>query len=85
MGDMADFALGHLMDWDEQVQNGYYDDVENWEDGMSMMIPFSSRKRKPSGPGSCPVCKGTTVKRSGPHGDFYGCQRFPKCKGNRNG
>ena len=29
----------------------------------------------------CPVCTGPTVLRHGPHGHFYGCSRYPACKG----
>jgi AAA domain-containing protein/topoisomerase-like DNA binding C4 zinc finger protein/phospholipase D-like protein len=30
---------------------------------------------------SCPECGAQTVKRKGPFGTFYGCSRFPKCRG----
>jgi len=29
----------------------------------------------------CPVCAGPTVLRKGPHGHFYGCSKYPICKG----
>jgi hypothetical protein len=29
----------------------------------------------------CPVCEARTVLRSGPHGHFYGCSRYPECEG----
>lgn len=32
----------------------------------------------------CPLCDGAMVLRSGVHGKFYGCLRFPKCRGTRN-
>lgn len=32
----------------------------------------------------CPLCGAPMVERSGPHGTFLGCSRFPKCKGTRN-
>lgn len=35
-------------------------------------------------PAPCPVCRADMVVRSGPHGDFLGCPRFPQCKGTRN-
>lgn len=31
----------------------------------------------------CPKCKSGMVLRNGKHGKFYGCTRFPKCKGTR--
>lgn len=35
----------------------------------------------------CPLCKGPTRKRKGKKGDFWGCVRYPDCKGiiNTNG
>lgn len=32
----------------------------------------------------CPQCGSAMVLRSGVHGKFYGCLRFPKCRGTRN-
>lgn len=31
----------------------------------------------------CPQCRHKMVKRKGPHGDFWGCPDYPKCKGTR--
>ena len=35
----------------------------------------------------CPLCKGPMRKRQGKKGDFWGCVRYPDCKGiiNTNG
>lgn len=32
----------------------------------------------------CPNCGGPMVIRSGVHGKFYGCLKFPRCRGTRN-
>lgn len=32
----------------------------------------------------CPLCGGTTRLRQGPYGSFYGCSKFPKCRGKVN-
>lgn len=32
----------------------------------------------------CPKCGSSMVLRSGPYGQFYGCTRYPSCKGTRN-
>jgi len=32
----------------------------------------------------CPNCGGPMVIRKGVHGKFYGCLKFPKCRGTRN-
>ncbi len=82
MGDMADFALDEIMDWDDAVQQGWYDDPENWEDGMVIMLPFY-RSPKPHGPGTCPECGARTTLKDGRYGKFYGCIDYPKCRGSR--
>ena len=28
----------------------------------------------------CPKCGGDLVKRSGLHGEFYGCSNYPRCR-----
>jgi hypothetical protein len=30
---------------------------------------------------SCPRCGGSTIQRNGPTGPFWGCTRYPRCKG----
>lgn len=32
----------------------------------------------------CPRCNSSMVLRNGPRGQFYGCSRFPHCRGTRN-
>lgn len=34
---------------------------------------------------SCPSCKGPMREINGPHGTFFGCMKYPKCKGTRPG
>ena len=33
---------------------------------------------------TCPLCGGPMHKVKGKFGTFYGCNKFPKCKGSRN-
>jgi hypothetical protein len=33
---------------------------------------------------TCPRCQSRMVMRSGRYGQFWGCSRFPYCKGTRN-
>lgn len=40
------------------------------------MAPASDKK--------CPLCNGAMVLRKGPWSSFYGCVRFPICKGKLN-
>jgi hypothetical protein len=37
-------------------------------------VPVESKK-------FCPLCKSEMVKRKGKFGEFYGCSRYPECKG----
>jgi DNA topoisomerase-1 len=32
----------------------------------------------------CPKCGSPMIKRNGPRGEFWGCSKFPTCKGTRN-
>lgn len=32
----------------------------------------------------CPICEAKMVPRNGPHGKFWGCPNYPKCKGTRD-
>ena len=32
---------------------------------------------------NCPLCGGTMVLREGKYGQFFGCSRYPNCKGTR--
>ncbi len=32
----------------------------------------------------CPICGEDMILRHGPYGQFYGCSRYPRCKGTRN-
>jgi len=45
---------------------------------------FRRRKLRASGPGACPICGSNTVLKKGVHGEFYGCECFPFCKGSRD-
>ena len=32
----------------------------------------------------CPKCRSEMVKRTGPRGRFWGCSKYPKCRGSRD-
>ena len=32
----------------------------------------------------CPVCEGEMISRQGQYGKFWGCMKFPECKGTRD-
>lgn len=49
----------------------------------SAQIAYAKRNN-PNGPGVCPACGGSTHKVTGRFGGFYGCDRYPSCKGSRN-
>ena len=68
MGDMADLELMNCMD--------------NFGDFTFFCYPPFPIKLD-RGPGECPKCKSETILRNGKFGDFYGCTKFPDCKGSR--
>jgi ssDNA-binding Zn-finger/Zn-ribbon topoisomerase 1 len=65
------------------------------ECGWSINLKNMDRRaRSPSGEGAdsslsqhgpgCPICKGKTLLRQGRNGPFYGCIKYPQCKGTVN-
>ena len=80
MGEMADYSLDLM--WDAPINEYTCEPVEDWNPWWSRQKPA-----KPHGPGKCPCCGGETVKRVNRYtgSEFYGCKRFPECRGTRNG
>ena len=74
---MGDICEEH--EWD------FWTDEDHWHyaDGGSNFPP-SKRRPLPVGAGPCPQCGGPTVERSSKNGKFYGCLRFPECRGSRH-
>lgn len=99
MGDGADASLDRAFDDCEEYHRhknslskselcdlGMIDECgdvigEPWSIPVSLHI-----KHKPHGPGPCPICGSETALRVNNYTgvEFYGCTRFPLCKGNRN-
>lgn len=48
--------------------------------GNSRATPDSDNNFPKQGP-SCPICNGKTTLRNGRNGPFYGCTKYPECKG----
>ena len=44
--------------------------------------PVKKHKNPPPMP-MCPVCNSSMTRRIGKFGPFWGCSRFPRCKGTR--
>jgi len=66
-----------LCGWTKRFNNS--SSYEKEEESISK--PRKSPK-KPSGKSEvCPKCSGGMVIRSGRYGDFWGCKKYPKCKG----
>jgi|WetSurMetagenome_2_1015567.scaffolds.fasta_scaffold20212_11 hypothetical protein len=82
MGDFADDAVNQSMDeWlgameEEDLENEYWI-------GYSWRPRSRTKLLKPNGPGTCPSCGSETILREGKFGKFYGCSKFPQCKGSR--
>jgi len=96
MGDGADFALDRgfedfafddladSLSKSEQFEHGLIDE-RGFRTGKPWIPPCESAI-KPSGPGPCPQCGGNTTLRKNRHtgAEFYGCVKFPNCRGNRD-
>jgi len=58
------------------------------EDGSPRKKRSSRRQTSAKQPADlnvlCPKCGAPMVKRHGPRGEFWGCSKYPKCKGTRN-
>lgn len=73
----------HRCDAFESMERDDYDDTGDGGDLFSAW--FESRQRRPQGAGVCPVCGGHThLVRKGCFGPFWGCNKFPACKGTRD-
>ncbi|WP_427910336.1 topoisomerase DNA-binding C4 zinc finger domain-containing protein [Peribacillus muralis] len=48
-------------------------------------IPNAEEVRKQVTPKKihCPVCDSKMIEREGKNGKFYGCSRFPSCRGTK--
>ncbi len=75
MGDMADMIVDGMMDYPDEP----YDAYQEYLAEESFMTVWQIR-----GPGPCPECRGETHLINGQYGKFYGCNKFPKCRGSRN-
>jgi hypothetical protein len=76
MGEFADMLIDQ-----------YYDDPMGYWDGMcdegDEYDGPSPSSHWPVGHGPCPICSSTMHLANGPYGGFWGCDRWPKCKGAR--
>lgn len=90
MGDMADFTneqgedeYEHYLNFRDAPLSVQYEEGLVDEQGRSYFHD-PPIKKKPSGPGGCPICRGPTELKEGKFGKFYGCKGFPDCTGSRN-
>lgn len=84
MGDHADDALDAAL---EEMMRGDDEGFSTFSHPYPYSpVRWSEIKRIPKvhGPGNCPRCGGETHYVDGKNGPFYGCNRFPDCKGTRS-
>jgi len=58
-------------------------DSDLYSDSREVPKDLPSEADEPDGPPQCPKCGSGMVDRNGPHGRFWGCKRFPDCRGTR--
>lgn len=78
MGDIADLLNATYFDEMDNI-----DAVGNACFRVTKLSLGNYHNIKSIGPGMCPRCKGPTLLKTGIHGKFYGCCKFPDCKGSR--
>jgi hypothetical protein len=90
MGEYADYAVSDALEMECLRQDYRFGGMSNEEayergivDETGTEISSRRHKRKKYGKGPCPICGGETGLRTGKFGKFYGCLKFPKCKGSR--
>ena len=60
--------------------NGFYNELE--DTAKNMIRPEKQTpKEHIIGPSKCPVCGASMYLREGKFGKFYGCSKYPRCKG----
>jgi len=70
---------------DESLESGYGRFCKYCKATKSRKRKKSSSTSSPAQPGiTCPDCGGSMRLRNGKYGEFYGCAKFPYCKGTRN-
>lgn len=96
MGDMADFTLELASNEEEhyqkfrdaplsvQYEEGLIDEYGNTIGIPESFCTTSIKTRKRTGVKKCPKCKGGMHLVNGQYGEFYGCDAYPRCNGNRN-
>ena len=54
--------------------------------GIAKIFSNTDGERSTSDPNAnkCPYCNSDMVLRNGSKGQFYGCSRFPRCRGTKN-
>lgn len=93
MGEMADLAIERAFAEAEHYEKYKYSNhATQYEEGLideygaTIGNPrFIGVRTKEWGYGPCPKCGADTVKINGKFGPFWGCSKFPGCKGSRNG
>jgi DNA topoisomerase-3 len=78
MGDFADDACNREIDQWLGCMDEMFNDPD-YEPNTQYIC-----RRKPKGPGPCPLCGEETKPVTGKYGLFYGCINYPACTGKRN-
>ena len=86
--DMEHYDKYSSADLATQYDEGLIDELgvtigEPWSIPAARHNNFTPASRGPHGYGDCPDCGSKTELNNGIYGKFYGCTKFPSCKGSR--
>jgi tRNA(Ile2) C34 agmatinyltransferase TiaS len=71
------FSVESLAIYHKEVEGNSYGRIEEVEVETPKLNPSLENVK-------CPECGGAMISRSGKYGTFWGCKKYPECKGTRD-
>lgn len=76
-------AVKHILAQVAQFMGEQINEVELFDNIESYIKMVNMTSEKPEGV-KCPECGGEMISRKGAYGVFWGCKKYPKCRGTRD-
>ena len=85
-------GLSYRVEEDKEISEAEYEELCREHGGIVDTVEYREKLAKHSEiirqleelKPLCPLCQTPMERRSGPYGEFWGCSRYPKCKGTRS-